>query len=128
MKIIEYLYNYPKKDEFDVLGLFIKHMNRKSMCNIIHKLLIFEDEFISKFDDKKIILLERILNELNISNDKNKYERICDLLSLVMNNNIFFNLIMNHQNFLEKIYNILFNSEKKCKKSNFNFEIINKNK
>ena len=109
MKIIEYLYDYPKKDEFDVLGLFIKHMNRKSMCNIIYKLLILEDEFISKFDDKKIILLEKILDELNISNDKNKYECICDLLSLVMNNNIFFNLFMNHQNFLIKIYNILFN-------------------
>ena len=116
MKIIEYLYDYPKKDEFDVLGLFIKHMNRKSMCNIIHKLLIFEDEFISKFDDKKIILLEKILDELNISNDRNKYECICDLLSLVMNNNIFFNLFMNHQNFLIKIYNILFNSEKNAKK------------
>ena len=117
IKIIEYLYDYPKKDEFDIIGLFIKHMNRKSMCNIIHKLLIFEDEFISKFEDKKIDLLEKILDELNICNDKNKYECICDLLSLTMTNTQFFNLFMNHQKFSEKIYDILFNSEKNTKKT-----------
>ena len=117
MKIIEYLFDYPKKDEFDILGLFVKHMNRKSMCNIIHKLLIFEDEIISQYEDKKLLLFEKILDELNICTDKNKYECICDLLSLVMNNTQFFNLFMNHQNFLEKIYNILFNSDKNTKKT-----------
>ena len=52
MKIVQYLLDYPKKEEFDILGLLIKHMNRKSMCNIIQKLLIFDDEFISKIDEK----------------------------------------------------------------------------
>ena len=126
IKIIEYLFDYPKKDEFDVLGLFIKHMNRKSMCNIIYKLLIFEDEFISKFDEKKINLLEKILNELNICNNENKNECICDLLSLVMNNNQFFNLFMNQQQFLGKIYEILFNSEKNAKKTISILKLLNK--
>ena len=116
MKIIEYLYDYPKKNELDILGLFIKHMNRKSMCNIVSKLLIFEDELISKFEDKKIILLERIFEELNICEEKNKYECICDSLSTVMNNSLFFDLFITKSNLLERIYNILFNCQKDVKK------------
>ena len=117
MKIVSYLYDYPKKNEFDILDLFIKHMNRKSMCNIINKLLIFEDELISKYEDKKINLLERIFDELNICNEKNKYECICDSLSLVMNNSLFFDLFISRAYLLEKIYKILFNSQKNTPKA-----------
>ena len=46
MKIVKYLLDYPKKNEFDILGLLIKHMNRKSTCNIIQKLLMFTDDLI----------------------------------------------------------------------------------
>ena len=116
MKIIEYLYDYPKKNELDILGLFIKHMNRKSMCNIVSKLLIFEDELISKFEEKKINLLERIFDELNICDEKNKYECICDSLTSVINNSLFFDLFITKTNLLEKLYNILFNCEKDTKK------------
>ena len=117
MKIVSYLYDYPKKNEFDILDLFIKHMNRKSMCNIINKLLIFEDELISKYEDKKINLLERIFDELNICNEKNKYECICDSLSLVMNNSLFFDLFISRTYLLEKIYKILLNSQKNTPKA-----------
>ena len=109
MKIVQYLLDYPKKEEFDILGLLIKHMNRKSMCNIIQKLLIFDDEFISKFDEKKLELLSKIFDELDISNEKYKYECICDCISLIMNNRQFFDLFMTKKELLEKIYNILFN-------------------
>ena len=117
MKIVQYLFDYPKKDEFDILGLFIKHMNRKSMCDIIHRLLTFEDEFISQYDNKKLNLLEKIFDEINICNDKNKLECICDSLSLVMNNSHFFNIFMTKSNLLEKIYVILFNTIKNSEKS-----------
>ncbi len=110
MKIVQYLFDYPKKEEFDIIGLFIKHMNRKSMCNIIHKLLIFEDELISKYEDKKLCLLDKICDELNTSNDNNKIECICDLLSSVMSNTQFFDLFMTKTNLLEKLYNILIHS------------------
>ena len=40
-KLIKYLLNYPKKEEFDVLNLFVKNMRRKSknMLNIILTLI-----------------------------------------------------------------------------------------
>jgi len=118
MKIVQYLFDYPKKEEFDILGLFIKHMNRKSMCNIIHKLLIFEDELISKYDDKKLSLLDKIFDELNASNEDNKIECICDSLSSVMSNTQFFDLFMTKPNLLDKLYNILIHSINNSKKIN----------
>ena len=123
-KIVQYLFDYPKKDELDILGLFIKHMNRKSMCNIIYKLLIFEGEINSKFDDKKFYLIERIFDELNITNENIKIECICDSLSSVMNNTQFFNLFMTRADLLEKLYNILFTSEKNTKKLNSLYKLL----
>ena len=117
-KIVQYLLDYPKKDEFDILGLFIKNMNRKSMCNIIYKLLVFEGEINTKFDDKKLYLIEKILDELNESNDIIKCECICDSLCLVMNNSPFFNLFINKLDLLEKLYQIFFNSKNNTKKIN----------
>lgn len=87
------------------------------MCNIVYILLTFENELILKYDNQKISLLEKIFDELNICNDKNKYEGICDSLSLVMINTRFFNIFMTKSNLLEKIYLILFNSKKNTEKS-----------
>ena len=109
IKIVKYLLDYPNKDEFDILNLFIKHMNRKSMCNIIQKLLIFDDELMSKFDEKKMDLLAKIFNELEINDDKNKYECISECVCTIMGNRQFFDLFMTKKDLLEKIYNIIFN-------------------
>ena len=112
MKIVKYLYDYPKKDEFDILNIFVKHMNRKSMCDIIRKLITFEDELMTKYDDKKLNLFEKILDELNICEDKDKYNCICDTLYLIMNNTKFFDLFLTKNNLIQKIYEILFNCAK----------------
>ena len=109
IKIVKYLLDYPKKDEFDILNLFVKHMNRKSMCNIIQKLLIFDDEAMSKFDEKKIDLLAKIFNELEITDDKNKYECISECVCTLMGNRQFFDLFMSKKDLLEKIYYIIYN-------------------
>ena len=109
MKIVKYLLDYPNKDEFDILDLFIKHMNRKSMSNIIQKLLIFDDELMSKFDEKKIELLSKIFDELEITDDKNKYECISECVCTIMGNRQFFDLFMTKKDLLEKINNIIFN-------------------
>ena len=115
-KIVQYLYDYPKKDEFDVLGLLVKNMNRKSMCNIIQKLLLFEEDLVQNLDDHKINLLETILQELNDTNEKQKYECICDSLASIMVNKQFFDLFMKKSNLLEILYDILINSENNKKK------------
>ena len=110
-KIVQYLYDFPKKDEFDVLNIFVKNMNMKSMCDIIRKLLTFEDDFI-QFEDKKIFLFDKILDELNLSEDKDKNDCICDSLYLVMDNTKFFDLFMTKKNLLTKIYDNIFNTAK----------------
>ena len=110
MKIVQYLLDYPKKDEFDIIKLFIKHMNRKSMCNIVQKLLTFDDELISKFEEeKKIELLSQVFDELEKTIEKNKYECICECIYNVLNNRQFFDLFMTKKELLDKIYSILFN-------------------
>ena len=117
IKIVEYLYDYPKKDEFDILGSLVKNMNRRSMCNIIQKLLLFDDYLTSNIEDKKMNLLEKILRELNETNEKEKYESICESLSLLMCNKEFFDLFMKKENLLEIIYDILTNSKEDPRKS-----------
>ena len=112
MKIVQYLYDYPKKDEFDILNIFVKHMNRKSMCDIVRKLITFEDELMAKYDEKKLNLFEKILDELNICEDADKYNCICDTLYLIMNNTKFFDLFITKNNLIQKIYDILFNCAK----------------
>lgn len=44
-KIVQYIFDYPKRDEHDLLDLFVTNMNRKSMCEIIKKLLLFKEDF-----------------------------------------------------------------------------------
>jgi len=67
-------------------------------------------------DDNKMNLLEIIFKELNDTNEKQKYECICDSLSTIMNNKIFFDLFMKKPYLLEMLYNILINSNNNPKK------------
>ena len=120
MKMVEYLLDYPLKDKFDIIDLLVKHMKRKSMCNIIQKLLIFDHEFICRFDDKKIDLLSKVFDELDASNIKDKNECICECICNVMNNRQFFDLFMTKKELLEKIYNIIF----KCKNNDSKYNYI----
>ena len=112
VKIIQYLYDFPKKDELDILNTFVNHMDRKSMCDIVRKLLTFEDELMSKYENKKLNLFEKVLDELNRCNNDDKSDCICDSLYLVMNNTDFFNLFMTKCDLLKKVYNIYFESKK----------------
>ena len=118
IKIVQYLLDYPKKKEFDIINLLIKHMNRKSICNIIQKLLIFDDELISKLNEKKVDFFSEILNELDKTDEKNKYECICDCICNVISNRQFFDLIMTKNELLEKIYDILCNYKNNNNKYN----------
>ena len=118
MKIVQYLLDYPKKDEFDFLDLLVKHMKRKSMCNIIQKLLIFDHELISKYDEKKIDLLSKVLDELHNTEEKEKYESICECVCCTLNNRQFFDIFITKKELLEKIYTIIFNCNKNDSKYN----------
>ena len=106
-KIIQYIFDYPKKNEFDVLGLLVKNMKRKSMGEIVNKLLLFQEEGIEDFLPQKFELLEKVLEELKETKEEDKYECICSTLITTFFNKNFFLEFMKEPKFLEKLYNIL---------------------
>ena len=131
-KLIKYLLNYPKKEEFDVLNLFVKNMKRKSknMFNIIQKLLLFQEDqnqniYSNTSNKNKLLkeqktnLLKLILNELDITNEPEKYECICDSLSGLMTKTQFLENEYDDLNPLEYLYKILLNSKKNHRKCNY---------
>ena len=114
-------------------------MKRKSknMFNIIQKLLLFKEEDQDNYypnsntsidndiiKEKKINLLKLILNELDITNEQEKYECICDSLCGLMSKTQFFENEYNELNPLEYLYKILLNSKNNNKKSNYIFDLL----
>ena len=136
-KLIKYLLNYPKKEEFDVLNLFVKNMRRKSknMLNIIQKLLLYKEESNNiniyhpsinqiknenkNIKEQKTNLLKLILNELDNTNEQEKYECICDSLCGLMTKTQFLENEYDTLNPLEYLYNILLNNKNNNHKSNY---------
>ena len=141
-KLIKYLLNYPKKDEFDVLNLFVKNMKKKSknMFNIIQKLLLYKEEpnniniyhpsikslknSNKQIKEQKINLLKLILNELDITNEPDKYECICDALCGLMTKTQFLENEYDTLNPLEYLYNILLNNKNNNQKSNYILSLL----
>ena len=141
-KLIKYLLNYPKKDEFDVLNLFVKNMKKKSknMFNIIQKLLLYKEEPNNiniyhpsikslknsnrQIKEQKINLLKLILNELDITNEPEKYECICDALCGLMTKTQFLENEYDTLNPLENLYNILLNNKNNNQKSNYILSLL----
>ena len=59
------------------------------MGSIVNKLLLFSDEGID-LNDKKMLLVQRMLEELEKCTEKDKYECICSTLESVFYNKNFF--------------------------------------
>ena len=115
-RIIQYLFDYPKKSEFDPLDLLVKNMNRKSMGEIINKLLLFQEENYGDFTQKKMQLFERVLQELKDSKEESKYECICSTLETTLYNKGFFIEFMKDGKLIESLYTILEESKDQPKK------------
>jgi len=115
-KIVQYLFDYPKKNEFDVLGLIIKNMKRKSMGELVNKLLLFQEEGGEDFLPKKLELLEKVLEELKETKEEDKYECICATLESTFYNKSFFIEFMKETKFLDLLYVILEKSQDDKKK------------
>ena len=116
IKIVQYIFDYPKKTEFDVLGLLVKNMKRKSMGEIINKLLLFQEEGLDDFIPQKLELLKKVLEELKETNDEDKYECICSTLITTFYNKTFFLEFMKKEQFLGTLYSILEASQSDNKK------------
>ena len=115
-KIIQYLFDYPNKKEFDVLGLIIKNMKRKSMGELVNKLLLFQEEGVEEFLPKKLELLEKVLEELKETTEEDKYQCICYTLENTFYNKSFFVEFMKEPKFLDLLYAILEKSQDNSKK------------
>ena len=116
IKIVQYIFDYPKKNEFDVLGLLVKNMKRKSMGEIINKLLLFQEEGAEDFIPQKLELLQKVLDELKETKEEDKYECICSTLITTFYNKTFFLEFMKKQEFLGTLYSILDASQSDNKK------------
>ena len=115
-KIVQYIFDYPKKNEFDVLGLIIKNMKRKSMGELVNKLLLFQEEGGDDFLPKRLELLEKVLEELKETKEEDKYECICSTLESTFYNKGFFIEFMKEPKLLELVYSILENTLEDTKK------------
>jgi len=107
-KIVQYIFDYPFKNKFDLLGAFVNNLNRKSMGSIINKLLLFSEES-SQFDfeKSKVILIKKMLEELEKTDEKDKYECICDVFSSTLTNKTFYALLMSNNELVELLFSLL---------------------
>ena len=105
-KIVQYIFDYPKKSKFDVLDSIVVNLNRKSMGSIVNKLLLFSDEGID-LNDKKMLLVQRMLEELEKCTEKDKYECICEVLASTLTNKTFYISLMSNQKLVELLFSLL---------------------
>ena len=105
-KIVQYIFDYPKKSKFDVLDSIVINLNRKSMGSIVNKLLLFSDEGI-ELNDKKMLLVQRMLEELEKCTEKDKYECICEVLASTLTNKTFYISLMSNQKLVELLFSLL---------------------
>ena len=108
--VIKYIFDFPSKDEFDVLSLLIKNMTKKGIGEIINKILTFSEENMENLDQRRVDLVERILQELGGATEDEKYDCICDTLSGTFNNKSFLYLVMQNTKLVDLLFSCLFGS------------------
>lgn len=91
-------------------------MNKKSMGEIINKLLLFNEEVDENLQQKKMELLQRVLDELKSTEEREKYECICSTLESAFFNKSFVSEFLKEPKFLENLYTILDSSKDMPKK------------
>jgi len=106
IKIVQYIFDYPYKKKFDVLNAIVNNLNRKSIGTIVNKLLLFSDEA-NEFENKKKDLVKKLLEELEKSSEKEKYECICEVLISALNNKTFYFLFMNDQSLVDLLFSLI---------------------
>ena len=85
------------------------------MGSIVNKLLLFSDEGVD-LNEKKLSLIQRMLEELEKSTEKDKYECICDVLSSALSNKTFYLSMMNDPKLVESLFSLLEKSSDNPKK------------
>ena len=107
-KIVQYIFDYPYKNKFDILDALVNNLNRKSIGAIVTKLLLYIEEIDElNLNEKKAFLIQKMLEELEKTEEKDKYECICDVLASTLNNKSFYALFMNNTSLVELLFSLL---------------------
>ena len=85
-ELLNFLFN--KHNElFDGL---LKHLNRRAIGQLIKHFLIYNEDDVINLNEKRNILTEKIIEELNQTNEEEKYFCICETLIDCLSNQNFF--------------------------------------
>ncbi len=101
--IMTYMFN----DHPEYLTGLINHLNRRGIGECVKNILLFNQD-IQDLDSLKISFCGKILNELNNTDDKEKYICITDTLINSISTKEFFNLFMSNQDLLKLLFSILY--------------------
>ena len=107
-QILTYIYGEKGNKIFEGL---IKHLNRKLIGECLKSILTYNDDEIKDNKDinnKKKEFLEKILQDLNESEDEDKYYCICDTLKNCFSKKDFFFRFMTNKNLVSLLFSILY--------------------
>ena len=103
-ELLNFLFN--KHNElFDGL---LKHLNRRAIGQLIKHFLIYNEDDVINLNEKRNILTEKIIEELNQTNEEEKYFCICETLIDCLSNQNFFNSLMLNQKLVDLLFSIIY--------------------
>ena len=111
--IMSYMFNYHP----EYLTGLINHLNRRGIGECVKNILLFNQD-IQDLDSLKISFCQKIINELNNTNNDDKFNWITDTLINSISNKDFFNLFMSNIDLLKLIFSILYknlNNNNNCR-------------
>lgn len=123
-KIVQLLINRKQKqiipyilaDENQVVENLLKHVDSRSVAEVIHRLLHivesnFEDEISSKISEKKQIILSSLIEQLACERKDETVMNAAFILQDILEQKPFFQILTKRHN-MQKMFEIAFNSEK----------------
>ena len=107
-KIVQYIFDYPFKNNFNLLDAFVQNLNRKSIGSIIKNLLLYYKEGIQfEIKEQKLILIKKMLKELEKTDEKDKYECICEVFCSTLTKRSFYALFISNNEIVELLFSLL---------------------
>ena len=103
-KMIQYIFEYPKKHIFDVLDAIVSNLNNMQMSIIINLLLLFSNDDLA---NKQLNLSFKILKELEICTEIDKCECICNIFAFTLKFQYFYKLFMSEPNLVHLFFSFM---------------------
>ena len=103
-KMIQYIFEYPKKHIFDILDAIVSNLNNIQMSIIINLLLLFSNDDLA---NKQLNLSIKILKELEICTEIDKCECICNIFAFTLKFQYFYKLFMSEPNLVHLFFSFM---------------------